>query len=153
MKKYLILALLTVLTACKKEAPKCNDDKVKNMVIDIVHSKFMEAVEEQYFPLSQRPYVSKEELASELEKIRQMVYREAPGMDRTKTDYRLENVRTADFNKDTGTYKCKGSIATYSKETGKQIGSVDVEYMSELVEGGKFYVSVRFYSTSSMSVS
>ena len=41
MKKFLILALLTGLTACKKEAPKCSDEKVTNLAIDIFHTELM----------------------------------------------------------------------------------------------------------------
>ena len=143
MKKFLILALLTGLTAFKKEAPDCNDDRVKALLTDIIHESIMEEMEERYFPSSQRPYVTKEELQISLSNIRKELYRNLPALDRSVTTYKVENIRTVSLDKETGTYKCKGAVSTYDK-AGVRIGSTDIIYMSELADGGKnFYVSFK----------
>ncbi len=67
MKKFLILALLTGLTACKKEAPKCSDEKVTNLAIDIFHNELMKAVEEQMLPRGYRFFYTPEETRKRFE--------------------------------------------------------------------------------------
>lgn len=144
MKKFLILALLTGLTACKKEAPKCSDEKVTDLAINLFHSEVMKAVEEQMLPRGYRSFYTQEEIEKGLEEIRQDIYAKAPGLDRKQTNYKIENIRTVDFNKETGAYRCKGSMVTYSKANGSQIGSAEVLYTSEISDDGKsFYVSIK----------
>ena len=118
MKKFLILGLLIGLTACKKEAPKCSDEKATDLAIDIFHSQVMKELEERFFPLGQRPYYSKDEVEKEFVKLGRGIYAQVLALDKSKTDYRIENIRTIDFNKQTGAYKCKGTMVTCNKADG-----------------------------------
>lgn len=57
-------------------------------------------------------------------------------------EYKVKNIRTVNFNKETGAYLCKATINSFNKERGFNSDS-EVSYLVELSDNGKeFYVTL-----------
>lgn len=109
----LVAAIL--LAGCAKKAPDCNEKRTKDLVIEI----------------------SKEEINKQLK----MLYDPKTVEIMNQAVLEVVNVRTTNFNKETGTYECAADL----KITGtKGTNNLPITYISELADGGKnFYVSVK----------
>ena len=113
MTKFKTLALLAItstsllLSSCGKEAPKCSDKGVT----DVVKKIYIEQIGE---------YASNGAAVS----------------------YTVKNIRTTNFNKDTGTYFCSASVIM-KREDNQETAELPVKYKSELLDNGKeFYVTI-----------
>ena len=144
MKKFLILVLLAGLTACKKEAPECSDKEVANLATEIIRNAIYEMEENRYVPFAYRntSAYTKESLKEALYYAKEAIYKEHPILNPTNGVYILENIRTLQFNKDTGNRKCRGTFKMKLKTETVFQGGGDITYTVELTDDNGFYVSV-----------
>jgi hypothetical protein len=138
-----LLMILIMISACNKKTPECSDSKVVKLVNTIAYDNIYNQFAEKFYPIRQRMEVPKEKLDKELEQLKLSLYKEIPALDLSKTDYKIENIRLAQFNKDNGSRVCKCVLKTFTKETKEQIGEVNLAYSVELTDDKKdFYVTV-----------
>lgn len=145
IKKLTVLSVVGILllTACDKEVPKCSDTEVKNLTLNIFHEQVYNAFAEKAFPSRQRAYYTKEKLEEQMVNLNVALFKQYPGLDRNKTRYELEAIRTVDKNKETGAYVCAGVVKTYNKETKEKLGEANIAYAIEKTDDKKsFYVTL-----------
>jgi hypothetical protein len=115
-----IFLLSTFLIGCDNEAPECNADETKALVIKIAKEKLDKSIG----VMVQTGLISK--------------------ADYEKTSFVVKNIRTKNLNKDTGTYSCAADFDIVSDIPNLGGRTVPITYTSELLEGGEnFYVTVQ----------
>ena len=132
-----------ILSSCSGNTPECSDTKVVKLVNKIAYDNLYNVFAEKFYPSRQRLEVPKEKLKEELEQLKLSLYKQIPALDPSKTIYKIEAIRLAQFNKETKSRVCQCVFKTFNRETKEQIGEVNLAYSVELTEDKKdFYVTV-----------
>jgi hypothetical protein len=122
----LTIVIAALICACSmKEAPDCASDKTKNLAFKIINEQVGKAYQEMKTTLSNVAAQHGAKLQGDPSSIK----------------YSLKNTRVIEKNKDTGNFKCTGTLVA---ELNEENFEVPLFYTSELVDGGKdFYVEIR----------
>lgn len=141
--KHLSYAVLLssgiILSSCGKKAPKCSDKEVLTLVQNMIYEQMYNIVAEKFFPSWQRSSYSPEELEVQMKQLKQGLHKQFPVLDPAKTDYIVDTIITAGFDKETGSYTCKSTFKTIEKATKKTTSEASLVYRTEATDDGKSF--------------